>query len=94
MSRTIHAIGTNEQRTDLDSHADTCVVSSATALIDKDYEIPVNVSGYKDDVGNTTCRTVSAVVAYDHYDGTTYYLRFNQALELEGLRGTWRAQCS
>ena len=83
----IHALGTNGQRTDLDSHADTCVVSENTALIIRDYETPVVVSGYKDSLGKETCRTVTGVVAYDHLDGRTYYLHLNQALDVPDIKG-------
>ena len=83
----IRAVGTSSHRTDLDSHADTCVVSKATALIIKDYEIPVSVTGYKDGLGTEQCRTVTGVVAYDHFDGITYYLHFHQALEINGIKG-------
>ena len=43
-----------EFRTELDSHADTCVVSSETALVIHDFERPVRVHGYDERVGTAT----------------------------------------
>ena len=63
------------------------MVSKETALIIKDYELPVNVTGYRDGLGTEKCRTVTGVVAYEHFDGTTYYLHFHQALEINGIKG-------
>ena len=70
---------------ELDSHADTCVVSPKTALIIHDYETSVAISGYAREVGQQTCRTVTGVVAYDAYDGKTYYLHIHQALEITNV---------
>ena len=55
-----------EQRTDLDSHADTCVIGQH-ALIVHDFNRPVNGVGYDPSKGIMTpnCLTVSAAVAYD-----------------------------
>ena len=53
-------------RTELDSHADMCVVGRDTALLILDHNRPVQVHGYSKRVGATTAKTVSAVVAYDH----------------------------
>mgnify|MGYP003471091472 CR=1 FL=1 len=43
----------NEIRTELDNHADTCVVSDDTALVIHDFDQPVNVHGYNESVGAT-----------------------------------------
>ena len=83
---TIRAVETGtEIMTDLDNHADTCVVSPNTALITTDYETPVRISGYADNVGRTTCRTVTGVIAYEDHQGTTWYLHLHQALEIPGV---------
>ena len=78
----------DELRTELDNHAESCVVSEETALIIHDFERPVSVFGYKEDVSNTQhCRTVSAVVAYDHPEtGDTYYLVFHQSIDIPGMK--------
>ena len=56
-----------EQRSELDSHADTCVFGDATALITQDFDQPVRVLGYDGSIGEKeSCKTVTADVAYDH----------------------------
>ena len=51
----------------LDNHADTCVVGTKTALLIHDYNRPVRVHRYDEGVGKMeSCRTVGAVIAYDH----------------------------
>jgi hypothetical protein len=65
----------------LDNHADTTVLGNNTALIIHDFERPVRVHGYDSTVAQRdNCKTVSGVVAYDHPDGTVYYLIFHQAI--------------
>ena len=61
---------------EIDNHADTCVVGSKTALFIHDYDIPVQVHGYDEGVGEIeACRMVSAVITYDHpKSGDTYIL--------------------
>jgi hypothetical protein len=60
---------TTEFRTELDSHADTSLVCEDTALIIADFERPVTVFGYDEDPSKSrVCKTVSAVVVYDHHD--------------------------
>jgi len=76
----------DDQRSELDNHADTCCVSEDTSLIIHDYETPVTVSAYSDDLANKTCRTVTAVVAHDTHDGTTWYLHIHQALDIPRVR--------
>ena len=59
-------IDDGEQQTDLDSHADTCVIGQH-ALIVYNFNLPVNVFGYDPSKGimNPNGRTVSAAGAYD-----------------------------
>ena len=74
-------------RSELDSHADTCVVGQETALLINDFERPVNVHGYNETIGAERCKTVSAVVAYDHPGtGDTYMLTIHQAILIPGLK--------
>ena len=72
----------NENRTELDSHADTCVFGKDTALITQDFDQPVKVLGYDGAIGEKeSCRTGTAVVAYDHpATGEVFYLHFHQAI--------------
>ena len=75
-----------EFRTECDSHADMCVVSDNTCLIIHDFHRPMNVYGYKEDVGGVKCKTVSGVIAYDHpANGETYCLIIHQALLIPGM---------
>ena len=89
--RTLGSLGTKtsllEQRTELDSHADTSVVGWDTALLIHDYETPVRVQGYNGDVGErSNCRIVSAVVAYDHpASGDVYMLVIHQAILIPSM---------
>ena len=89
--RTLGSLGTKtsllEQRTELDSHADTSVVGCDTALLIHDYETPVQVQGYNGDAGERfNCRIVSAVVAYDHpASGDVYMLVIHQAILLPSM---------
>ena len=71
-----------ECRSELDNHADTCVVGTKTALLIHDYNRPVQVHGYDEGVGEIeACRTVSAVIAYDHPEsGDTYMLVLHKAI--------------
>jgi len=47
----------------------------------------VNVHGYNDSVGAARCKTVSAVVAYDHpVTGDSYMLVIHQAILIPGLK--------
>jgi hypothetical protein len=56
----IHVEGDTESRTELDSHADTCVVGEETALVIHDFEQPVRVFGYDEAIGQATnFRTVT-----------------------------------
>ena len=81
-------VDVDEGRAELDSHADTTVLSESLALITYDYGRPVRVHGYDESVAQRdSCKTVSAVMAYDHpTTGTTYYLVFNQAILIPCLK--------
>ena len=80
----------NEVRTEMDSHADTCVVGEETALIIQDFDRPVRVFGYSKDVGQPDrCKTVSGVVAYDHPEtGQTFMLVIHQAILIPNMTAT------
>ena len=58
------------------------MVGHDTALLIHDYETPVWVQGYNEDVGErSNCRIVHAVVAYDHpTSGDIYMLVIHQAI--------------
>ena len=77
----------NEVRTEMDSHADTCVVGEETALIIQDFDRLVRVFGYSKDVGQPDrCKTVSGVVAYDHPEtGETFMLVIHQAILIPNM---------
>ena len=69
--RQLGALGTGtsliEQQTDFDTHADTSVVGKESALLIHDYDTPVRVHGYTEEVSRSSnCRIVNAVIAYDH----------------------------
>ena len=66
---------TTDCRSELDSHADTCMVGDNTALLIQDYDQPVRVHGCNESVGQADhCRTVSAAVAYDHPENGEVYI--------------------
>ena len=89
--QTLRSLGTKtsllEQRTELNSHADTSMVGRDTALLIHDYETPVRVQGYNEDVGErSNCRIVSALVAYDHpTSGDIYMLVIHQAILIPSM---------
>ena len=71
-----------EQRIDLDSHVETCVIGQH-ALIVHYFNPPVNVVGYDPSKGimTTNCRTVSAAVAYDFpMTGEVFIIEVHQAI--------------
>ena len=78
----LQAGDSQETRTELDSHADTCVVGQHTALLIHDFDRQVRVHGYDEAIGQAVnCRTVSAVIAYDHPEtGEVYMLILHQAI--------------
>jgi len=72
-------------RTELDSHADTCVVGD-NALIIHDHERDVAVTGY-DHVRPKTFKIVDAVIGYeDPITGQEYMLAINQAIHIPGMK--------
>ena len=77
-----------EFRSEMDSHADTCVVSSKTSWIVNDSGRPVKVHGYDERVSEKAhYRTVSGVVAYDDpTSGETYMLVVHQAIEIPSIK--------
>ena len=69
-----------EIRTELDSHADTCVVGEGTALIVQDFDREVKVYGF-DGTKSTNARTVTGVIGYvDPETGDRYMLVIHQAI--------------
>ena len=75
-----------EVRTEMDSHADTCVLGR-NALITHDFERPVHVTGYDKADGSKTYKTVSGVVGYKHpITGKNYYLHVHQAIYMPQLK--------
>ena len=84
--RKLGALGTGtslmDQRTELDSHANTSVVGKELALLIHDYETPVHVHGYIEEVGwSSNCHVVSTAIAYDHQEtGDVYMLVIHQAI--------------
>jgi hypothetical protein len=74
-----------ETTLELDSHADTCVLGR-DALIIQNYNGPVEVYGYDQNLGSKTYQTVSGVVAYyDPHTGEVFHLIINQAIHIPHL---------
>ena len=76
-----------EQRTDLDIHADTCVIGQH-ALIVYDFNRPVNVTGYDPLKGTMAPNrpTVSAAIAYDcPMTGEVFIIEIHQAILIDEL---------
>ena len=64
-----------EQRTERGSHADTSVVGKESALLIHDYDTPVCVHGYTEEVSHSSnCRIVSTVIAYYHPETEDVYM--------------------
>ena len=81
----LRADTSSEARTELDSHADTCVVGD-NALIIREHERQVSVTGY-DGARPKTFKIVDAIVGYTNpYTGATRYLEVNQAILIPGLK--------
>ena len=75
-------IANEPSRSELDSHADTCVLG-CNALIIHDYERPCEVTGYHAKEKPRTCKTVSGVLGYsDPATGKPFYLVVNQAIHV------------
>ena len=72
-----------EHSTELDSHADTCVVGK-NCLITHTYDKTVSVTGYDPKMGTTRgIQVVSAALAYDDpHSGETVILRVHQAVHI------------
>ena len=71
---------------ELDSHADTCVLSPETALIVQDFNRPVLVHSYDGKAKANHRKTVSGVVAYDHpATGEVFMFVIHQAISEPGL---------
>lgn len=81
-----HSIKHDEHRTELDSHADTCVVGKH-CLITHTYDKKVNVSGYDPTLGSMNGMSiVSAALAYDDPTcGETIVLRVHQAVHIPSM---------
>jgi hypothetical protein len=76
----------NEVLTELDSHADTCVLGK-NMLIIVDHECPVSVSGYDKSMSPVEHKTVSGGIGYVHpYDGKHYYLVIHQVIHIPLLQ--------
>ena len=82
-------VDVQEGRTELDSHADTCIVGSC-ALVFHEYERRVNVQGYDPKLGiQKDLPIVSAAIAYDsvtEHGCETILLIIHQAIYLPRLR--------
>jgi hypothetical protein len=77
----------DEVRTELDNHANTCVVGDNTALVIHEFDQTVRVHGYTESIGAMKAKTVSAVVAYDHPEtGDIYMLVIHQAILVPKLK--------
>ena len=68
------ALGTGtslmDQSTELDSHANTSVVGKESALLIHDYETPVHVHGYTEEVGRSSNAASSALLMTTQRWGT------------------------
>ena len=75
-----------ECRTELDSHADTCVVGKSVLIV-QDYGRAVDVRGYDSSQGvvHGGCKTVSAAIAYDCPSGEVIILTIHQAIYIPSL---------
>ena len=63
------------------------MTSDKTALVIHDFDQPVNVHGYSDSIGTLRCKTVSAVIGYDHPEtGDNYMLVIHQAVLIPKLK--------
>lgn len=80
VSAALTSLETKEIKTELDSHADTCVIGEDTALLTHDFERPVRVYAF-DGSKTTTARTVTGVLGYtDPTNGEHYMLVIHQAI--------------
>ena len=72
-----------ETQTELDSHADTCVLG-ANVLITHDLERPVDVTGYNPSDGSKVFKTVSGALGYMD-GGVVHILHVHQAIHMPTL---------
>ena len=77
-----------DQQMELDSHANTSVIGKESALRIHDYETPVHVHGYTEEVGHgSNCHVIRAIVAYDHPEmGDVYMLVIHQAILISEMQ--------
>ena len=77
-----------ELQTELDSHADTCVVGNETALVTHDFERPVRVFAYDGSPSALkTYKVVTAVIGYaEPSTGDAYMLVLHQAILVPCLK--------
>ena len=74
-----------EVRTEMYSHADTCVIGS-NGLVLYDHNRSVKVTGYDRNQAAKEMRTVTAALAYDDpIEGTTLILIVHQAISIPAL---------
>ena len=70
---------------ELDSHADTSVLSGG-ALVFSDFNEPINVQGYNPSLGIKTYKTITGAVGYcDPVSGSIYHLVIHQSIYIQGL---------
>ena len=82
--RTISMVNIHKDRSELDSHTDTCVIGK-NALITHDFNRPVSTTGYDQSQGtiHRNMKTVSAALAYDcPRTGQVIILMVNQAIHI------------
>ena len=78
----------DENRCELDIHADTCAVGPDTVLVIQEYSERARVFGYDESVSpSVNCKIVSAVVAYDcPSTRRTYMVTIHQAILIPALK--------
>ena len=76
-----------ETRTELDSHADACVIGR-NALVVQDFNRPVDVTGYDPGLGTKrNLRTITGALAYDDpTSGNTVVLIIHQAIHISTMQ--------
>ena len=86
LSATVRGLIAVESRTELDTHADTCVVGK-DCLITHEYDRLVSVTGYDPNQGKVKdLKVVSAAIAYDCPDtGEVIIIKINQAIYIKSM---------
>ena len=86
LSATVRGLEHIESRTELDTHADTCVIGKH-CLITHEYDRYVSVSGFDPLQGSVKdLKIVSAALAYDNpKTGEVIILRINQAIFIKSM---------